>query len=122
MSEEKFDQWGIVEIMGHDRIAGRITEQAMGGCAFVRVDVPEIGGRPAYTKLFGSSAIFSISLTSEETARLAAAKFSPAPMSSWDARALLESGRQRKVIETTPPYLPEDDEEDDDDDEGGYPP
>jgi hypothetical protein len=118
VSEEKFDQWGIVEIMGHDRIAGRVTEQAVGGCAFVRVDVPEIGGRPAYTKLFGSSAIFSISLTSEETARLAAAKFSPAPMSSWDARALLEAKNSPEDIETKPPYLPygEDEEDDEQDD------
>ncbi len=92
MSEEKFDQWGIVEVMGHQRLAGRVMEQAVGGTAFVRVDVPESEGRPAFTKLLGSGAIYAITLTTEETARLAAARLRmAAPMDEWDARELIES-------------------------------
>jgi hypothetical protein len=36
------EQWAIVEIFGHQRIAGRLTEQTIGGCSFVRVDVPAL--------------------------------------------------------------------------------
>ncbi len=57
---EKFDQWAIVEVFGHQRFAGRVTEQAIGGASFVRVDVPGINGSPAFTKLFGAGAIYSI--------------------------------------------------------------
>ena len=51
MSEvEKFECWAIVEVMGHSRYAGRVTEQAIGGCAFVRVDVPAVGERRPYCR------------------------------------------------------------------------
>ena len=57
---ETFDQWAVVEVMGHHVYAGRVTEQALGGGAFVRIDVPEIDGREAFTKLFGHGSIFCI--------------------------------------------------------------
>ncbi len=54
---EKFEQWCVVEIMGHKKFAGFVTEQSVGGTSFVRIDVPEVAvaGRtlPAFTKLFG---------------------------------------------------------------------
>lgn len=68
-ADERFDAWGLVEIMGHNRLAGRITNQAVGGCNFVRVDVPEIDGVPGYTKLLGQSSIFGITITTEDVAR-----------------------------------------------------
>lgn len=39
-TQTKFDHWCIVESFGHERIAGRVTEQTIGGCSFIRVDVP----------------------------------------------------------------------------------
>jgi hypothetical protein len=74
MSEpETFDCWAVVEVMGHQRYAGHVTEQAVGGCAFVRVDVPAVGDRLAFTKLLGQASIFAITPCSEEVARAAAA-------------------------------------------------
>lgn len=75
---EKFDEWAVVEIMGHRRFAGKVTEQAMGGASFIRIDVPEItlptgDVLPAFTKLFGAASIYCISPCTEETARLFAA-------------------------------------------------
>lgn len=87
---DQFEAWGIVEIMGHQRIAGRISEQAIGGTAFVRVDVPASEDRQAFTKMFGSGAIYAISITSEETARVAANRFRETPMDAWDARQMME--------------------------------
>ncbi len=69
---ESFDCWAIVEVMGHNRYAGRVTEQAIGGCAFVRVDVPAIDDRLPFTKLLGQGSIFAITPCSEEIARVAA--------------------------------------------------
>ena len=43
--EKAFEQWAIVEIFGHQRIAGKVTEQTIGGCSFVRVDVPALPSR-----------------------------------------------------------------------------
>ena len=36
--------WAIVEIFGHQRIAGFLSEQTIGGQSFVRVDVPDLPG------------------------------------------------------------------------------
>jgi len=45
MTDNTFDVWAILEIMGHTRIAGRVTEQALGGSALIRVDVPALKAR-----------------------------------------------------------------------------
>lgn len=72
---QQFNEWGIVEVMGHQRYAGHMTEQTIGGASFLRVDVPEIEGRPAFTKIIGTGAIFAITPTTEEAARAAAERF-----------------------------------------------
>lgn len=80
---QTFDAWAIVEIMGHDRYAGHVTEQTIGGCAFVRIDVPECDGKPAFTKLFGQGAIFSLTPVSEEIARAAAKQCRSTPINVY---------------------------------------
>lgn len=90
---EAFDSWAIVEVMGHNRFAGRVSEQAIGGASFVRIDVPEVerSGQkfPGFTKLFGGGAIYSITPVTEETARGVAATIHQQPMNAWDAREYL---------------------------------
>lgn len=90
MAAEAFDSWALVELMGHQRIAGRVTEAEIGGCKFVRVDVPETEGRPAMTKYLGPSSIYAITPMSEETGRATASRIDPAPIQHYDARRLVE--------------------------------
>ena len=56
MSEpnETFDQWCIVEVMGHQRYVGRVTEQVIAGTGFVRVDIPKTEETQAWTNLWAS--------------------------------------------------------------------
>jgi hypothetical protein len=62
----EMEMWAVVEVMGHKRFAGFVTEQTVAGSAFVRVDVPEVqvdaGGQtlPAFTKLLGASSIYAL--------------------------------------------------------------
>ena len=115
MSEaEKFNCWAIVEVMGHSRYAGRVTEQAIGGCNFVRVDVPRIeaDGRSseqqAFTKLLGQSSIFAITPVSEAVARHVAATIRAATVHVYD----LPSVHQRALPLTTEDIESDDDFED----------
>jgi hypothetical protein len=85
MAESTFDSWAIVEIMGHQRYAGRVTEETIGGCSFVRVDVPEVDGRPAFSKLFGQASIFCITPVAEEVARKSAGAFKTSPVVVYGA-------------------------------------
>lgn len=81
---EKFDCWALVEVMGHQRYAGRVTEQAVGGCNFVRIDVPAFEGSPAFTKLLGQASIFSITPMTEDIARGMAQQFRARPIHMYD--------------------------------------
>lgn len=92
---DRFEAWAIIEIFGHQKFAGRVSEYAIGGCNFVRVDVPELPKtkssevQPAFTKLFGQGAIYSITLVSEPVARAVAATIRPEPLSVY-----IPAGRQ----------------------------
>lgn len=99
---EKFDCWCIVNLFGHQRIAGRVTEQQIGGQAFVRVDVPAVGEKPGFTRMFGAGAIYSIDPVSEAVCRGAAATIRAEPVSVYDmppavVKALQES-QSREVM------------------------
>lgn len=83
MSEET-GFWAIVEIMGHKRYAGHVSEQVIGGASFVRVDVPESAGVPPFSKLFGAASIYCITPVSEDAARIAAGQLKEQPMTEWD--------------------------------------
>jgi hypothetical protein len=93
-SSDKFEGWCLVEVMGHSRYAGFVTEQAIGGCNFVRVDVPAFEGSPAFTKLLGQSSIFAITPVTEQIAKGMAQKFHNTPINVYD---LPEAHHQRAL-------------------------
>ena len=109
---KSFEQFAIVELMGHNMIAGYVTEQIIAGAAFVRIDVPDVIACPdaslsvpGFTKLFGPAAIYAITPTDETTARQAAVNLTTRPVSPW----IVPDGRQRLA----PPTIGEDDDDHD---------
>jgi len=87
-AEVKFENWCVVELMGHQRIAGLVTEVNLFGSALMRVDVPAVNGTAAYTKFFGASAIYAITPVSEAIARSAAQFNQQRPVETWQLPAL----------------------------------
>lgn len=93
---DRFDQWAIVELFGHQRIAGRVSEQTIGGQAFVRVDVPAfeaVGNEPptqAFTKLFGNGAIYGMTFVDEPTAKLTGRQLRVQPISTYELKRALQ--------------------------------
>ena len=98
--QDTFDQWAIVELMGHQRIAGRVTEQVLGGSSFVRVDVPAANDNAAFTRLLGNSAIYAINIVSENIARQAAQSFRAVPVTPYELPAL----QQKQMFDELKPY------------------
>lgn len=82
-TQTKTEFWALIELFGHAKIAGKVSEQTIGGCSFLRVDVPSIDDQPAFTRLFGQGAIYSITVTDEQTATAAARHWQPRPMDTW---------------------------------------
>lgn len=88
---KEFKEWALIELFGHQRIAGMISEQQLGGSAFVRVDVPASGDNKPFTKLFGPGAIYAITITDEFTATAAAKVYKVAPMDQWSIKDIMKS-------------------------------
>lgn len=87
MSEEKaFEAWGLLELFGHQRLAGRLSEQVIGGCHFLRIDVPAYGDIPEYTRFFTQGAIYGMTPTTEDIARRLAANLKARPIQQYDLR------------------------------------
>jgi hypothetical protein len=89
----RFDQWCLVEIMGHQQIVGRVTETTLAGGAFLRVDVPAVGKEKAFTRLYSPGSIYCISPISEEVARkmIARETYRNKPVSPFDLPQLEEA-------------------------------
>ena len=81
--------WGILELMGHRRLGGYLSEVTVAGTSMVRVDVPHPQhlSETAATQIYSGQAIYCITPTTEEIAR-AIARDAPQPVSRWDLRAL----------------------------------
>jgi len=83
MTEQKFEQHAIVELFGHQVIAGLVTEQVIGNQGFVRVDVPAVNGREAFTKFYGPGAIYAITPCDEDTCKAAVIGLRQKPIDIW---------------------------------------
>lgn len=80
-----FDQHCIVELFGHTRIAGRVTEQTIGGKAFLRVDVPDTPQNTGFTRYYGPDAVYAMTPVDEKTCLVAAVTFNtPHPVKTWE--------------------------------------
>jgi len=79
-----FENWCVIEIMGHQRLAGFVTEQALGGANMLRVDVPENNGIAAFTTFLGASSIYRMTVVTEEIARGVAASIQVRPVSAYE--------------------------------------
>jgi len=83
-----FDEWCIVELLGHRRLAGRIREVQVAGHGFLRLDIPEAGADPARTQFVAPGSVYALHPVDEATARAAAASWRPAPVQRWELAAL----------------------------------
>lgn len=97
----KFDSWAIVDVMGHNRFVGRVTEQVVAGQGFVRVDIPKTDAAEAWTKLIGTASIYAITPISEELAIKLAKSNESVPIQPYEMRQLTK----QNVLTEEPEYF-----------------
>ncbi len=96
-TETKFETWAIVELLGHQKIAGHISEHPLAGTNMLRVDVPETKSNPAFTRFIGGAAIYAINPCTEEIARYKAEDLGVKPVDAWDVSKYVAKQEQLKL-------------------------
>ena len=116
MSETKVtyeaDQWGIVELMGHKVVAGKISKSEMLGKPMLRVDVPAIETCQEFTQLYGEAAIYCVTFTSEDVARRTAAQCRVPPVSVFVPSLVTKEQYDQLMSRRLPSSCPEDEDDD----------
>ena len=107
MDEQKENQgyWACIELFGHQTIAGFI-QPADFPAGMVQINVPEIDGYPAWTKIVHVNAIYAVTPTTEQNARAQAHAIKARPKIHWD---LLKEINHQKLL-----FANVDDDDDDD--------
>lgn len=113
MSEntDKYEGWSIVELMGHRRLAGYVTEQEIAGAGMLRIDVPGEGDEVHASQFYSPSSLYCLTPVTEEVARGLAARTKPAPVQRWELPAA-ELRRDRIKDDDDPTPYPDDEDED----------
>ena len=91
---DQIDGCAIVELMGHQTIAGHVLTSVLGSTVMLRVDVPARGAQLGFTRYYGMSAIYSLTLVSEEVMLAALDELSPPPVTVYMPR-LLPPGQEK---------------------------
>lgn len=94
MTETKFEAFALIELFGHNRMAGKVSEQTIGGSSFIRIDVPETQRQPAFTRIINPSAVYAINPITEEVMNELAKSFNNAPIQEWDIREVVAKAKK----------------------------
>lgn len=82
-SQQSWEGWAILELMGHRRIGGFVSEVSMFGTAMLRIDIPGDDG-VVMTQFYSGSSIYCLTPTTEAMARAVAAHNTPVPVQRWE--------------------------------------
>jgi len=96
-TKERFKGWAILELMGHRRLGGFVSEDELAGAGMLRIDIPKSEGEGfTCSQYYSPAAMYALTLVSEEIARAVAKSNQPQPAHSWElpARQLAASARQ----------------------------
>src|SRR3990167_11451907 len=110
MSEPNdIQMYAMVELFGHAKIAGLVTEQVIAGQSFLRVDPPPLPGIPSFTRFFGPSAVYSLTPVSQDVAEAMAKVIQIKPVETYYLPASSSTSEDE-----------DDDEEEEGDEDGSW--
>lgn len=97
MTTEKFEQWCVIGLFGHQKLAGLVSEYNIGGASFLRVEIPETSHNPAFTRIINPSSVYDINPVKEDVAKMYAENLHVKPIESWDINKFMEKVEQKKL-------------------------
>lgn len=114
--EASTEQWAILEIMGHERLAGRISDATVAGVPMLRVEVPATDKLPGFTRLLSGASLFSVTPVPEAAARVVAARLAKNPVGELYSYSLADRQQLTQTLGLPAPGAPLPAELDEDED------
>ena len=88
-SEDGFEKWCILELMGHRRLAGLVTMEDVAGKKMLRIDVfCGDADESELTQFYSPDAVYCMTPTTEAIARGFSKQYKPKPIQTWDLPAI----------------------------------
>lgn len=84
VNKQMEDFYAVVEMLGHRKIAGKISESEIGGSTLLRVDVFNGDGEVDRTEYIGVGSIYCLTIVKEDVARAVAKNYTPKPSFAYD--------------------------------------
>jgi hypothetical protein len=89
LEKEKFEAWMLIEIMGHKKLAGLVTEEERFDTVMLRIDIPthidfEEKATHYITQYYHHNAIFSATPINQTDALALAGIYRPNPFTKFD--------------------------------------
>ncbi len=82
---EQYSGWSILELMGHRKLGGLVSQEEIAGHGFLRIDVYLPGAdKPIATQYVSPQAVYAITPTTEAIARQLAESCKPEPVTQWE--------------------------------------
>lgn len=88
LEQKSYEGFAIVELMGHVRLAGRVSPAPMFGTELLRIDIPDREGAGYTTQFVSGSSLYRLTPCSDEVARAVARENDVIPVSPWELRRL----------------------------------
>lgn len=89
MSERPvFEGWAILELMGHRRLGGYVSEATIAGVGFIRIEIVAEKPIDCATQFYSPGAVYALTPTTEAMARAVAAHNAPQPVHRWELAQL----------------------------------
>lgn len=88
--------YAIVELFGHMKIAGKISERTIAGEGFLQLDIEQADGS-SFTRLIHPKSIYALNPVSREVALELASRWQYAPVKPYDVPNLEEAFRKEQA-------------------------
>lgn len=83
-SQQSFDEYAILEVMGKTRLGGRVREQTIFGVPMIRIDIPDGQGGFKATKFYHPNSLFCLTPVGEKEAVAVALYNDAPPVTRWE--------------------------------------
>lgn len=98
-AQTKFETWAVVELFGHTKLAGKVSEETISAQQFVRIDIPATSKCPAFTKYHHPTAVYGLTPVDEEYATKMAEKIQAQPINDYNHNQVISELVAQKMMQ-----------------------